>query len=93
MVFDLKKPLPPQLKQTEKELIEWQTYQMGRKLERRKSRDQWPMYLQIFDAIEAEAPWKEIGAKILKIDDMEVAEGGIQQLYQAACQLSRHFPD
>ena len=91
-VFDLKKPLRPQLKKIEKDLLEWQTYQMGKKLERRKVRDQWPLYLRILDAVDVGTPYKDVGEWVFHIDDEEAVEARVHHLYTAASQLGQHFP-
>ncbi len=92
-VFDLKKPLSPQIEKVKKDLMEWQAYQMGKKLERRKSRQEWTTYLRILDAREVGASDDEVGMELLEIEDPEVADARVQQLHKAATQLSYHFPN
>ncbi len=91
-VFDLKKPLAPQLDKVKVDLLEWQDHQVGRNLDRRKSRDEWPLYLRILDAVELGVSFREIGRKILGLQEDDVAEARIAQLYKQACQISQHFP-
>lgn len=91
-VFDLKKPLPAQIDKVKSDLMEWQKHQVGRNLERRKCRDEWPMYLQVLDAVDLGVPFGEIGRTLLKIQDDEAGEARANQLYKHACQISLHFP-
>ena len=91
-VFDLKKPLLPQMDKVKIDLMEWQEHQVGQNLERRKNRDEWPMYLRVLDAVDLSVPFPEIGRTLLGIQDEEVAEARIGQLYKYACQISTHFP-
>ena len=91
-VFDLKKPLSPQLDKVKTDLLEWQEHQVGRNLERRKSRDEWPLYLRVLDAVELGVSFQEIGRQLLDIQEDDVAEARITQLYKQACQISLHFP-
>ncbi len=92
-VFDLKKPLSAQLEKVQTDLSEWQEHQVGRNLERRKCRDEWPLYLQVLDGVELGIPFREIGSTLLDIQDADVAEARIAQLYKHACQISLHFPE
>ncbi len=91
-VFDLKKPLLPQLDKVKVDLLEWQEHQVGRNLDRRKSRDEWPLYLRVLDAVDQGVPFREIGRQALNIQEDDVAEARIAQLYKQACQISLHFP-
>lgn len=91
-VFDLKKSLLPQLDKVKTDLLEWQEYQVGRNLDRRKSRDEWSLYLRVLDGVELGVPFREIGHRLLDIEDDDVAEARIAQLYKQACQMSLHFP-
>jgi hypothetical protein len=91
-MFDLKKPLSPQIEKVKSDLMEWQEHQVGRNLERRKCRDEWPMYLQVLDAVALAISFREIGQTVLKIHDGEIAEARAEQLYKHACQISFHFP-
>jgi hypothetical protein len=72
--------------------MEWQEHQVGRNLERRKCRDEWPMYLRVLDAVDLGVPFGEIGRTLLKIQDDEEGEARASQLYKHACQISLHFP-
>jgi len=49
-IFDLNKPLPPQLKQIEHLLKEQQKHQSGKLIQFRKRQKLWPRYLRILDA-------------------------------------------
>ena len=91
-VFDLKKSLAPQLEKVKTDLLEWQGHQVGRNLERRKCRDEWPLYLQVLDGVELSVPFREIGKTLLDIQDSDAAEARVAQLYKEACQISLHFP-
>ncbi len=91
-VFDLKKSLVPQLEKVKTDLLEWQGHQVGRNLERRKCRDEWPMYLRVLDGVELGVPFREIGKTLLEIQDGDAAESRVAQLYKEACQISLHFP-
>ena len=91
-VFDLKKPLSPQIDKVKTDLLEWQEHQVGRNLERRKCRDEWPLYLRVLDGVEVGVPFREIGHRLLDIKEDDVAEARIAQLYKQACQISLHFP-
>ena len=91
-MFDLKKPLSAQIEKVKSDLMEWQEHQVGRNLERRKCRDEWPMYLRVLDAVEQGVSFREIGQTLLKIQDEEVGEARAGQLYKLACQISVHFP-
>lgn len=91
-VFDLKKPLAAQMDKVKADLLEWQGHQVGKKLERRKCRDEWPLYLRVLDAVALEIPFREIGKVLLDIQEDDVAEARIGQLYKQACQMSLHFP-
>jgi len=91
-VFDLKKPLGPQLDKVKTDLLEWQEHQVGRNLDRRKSRDEWPLYLRVLDGVELGVPFREIGRQLLDIQEDDVAEARIALLYKQACQISMHFP-
>ncbi len=91
-VFDLKKPLSSQLDKVKTDLLEWQEHQLGRNLERRKCRDEWPLYLRVLDGVESGVPFREIGSRLLDIQDGDVAEARVAQLYKEACQISLHFP-
>ena len=91
-VFDLKKPLAPQLEKVKTDLLEWQDHQVGQNLDRRKSRDEWPLYLRVLDGVELKVPFREIGRVLLDIQEDDVSEARIAQLYKQACQISHHFP-
>jgi hypothetical protein len=91
-VFDLKKPLPTQIEKVKTDLSEWQKHQVGRNLERRKCRDDWPLYLRVLDGVELGVSFREIGHRLLDINEDDVAEARIAQLYKQACQISLHFP-
>ncbi|MEJ2231770.1 MAG: hypothetical protein P8X46_11390, partial [Nitrospirales bacterium] len=91
-VFDLKKPLPAQIEKVKSDLMEWQEHQVGRNPERRKCRDEWPMYLRVLDAVDLGVSFREIGRTLLKNQDDEVNEARAGQLYKHACQISFHFP-
>ena len=91
-VFDLKKPLPAQIDKVKSDLMEWQTHQFGRNLERRKCRDEWPQYLRVLDAVDQGIPFREIGKILMHIQDEQAAEARVAQVYKQACQLSLHFP-
>ncbi len=91
-VFDLKKSLVPQLEKVKADLLEWQGHQVGRNLERRKCRDEWPLYLRVLDGVELGVPFREIGKTLLEIQDGDAAEARVAQLYKEACQISLHFP-
>lgn len=91
-VFDLKKPMLAQIDKVKSDLMEWQEHQVGRNLERRKCRDEWPMYLRVLDAVDADVSFREIGHTLLKIQDGEAGEARASQLYKHACQISVHFP-
>lgn len=91
-VFDLKKPLAAQIDKVKADLVEWQEHQVGKKLERRKCRDEWPLYLRVLDAVAMGIPFREIGDVLLDIQEDDVAEARIGQLYKQACQMSSHFP-
>ncbi len=91
-VFDLKKPLPAQMEKVKADLLEWQAHQLGRNLERRKYRDEWPLYLRILDAVELGVSFREIGTTLFEITDDQAAEARVIQVYRHACQLSSHFP-
>lgn len=91
-LFNLKKPLPAQMEKITLDLMKWQEYQMGRNVERRKCRDEWPTYLRVLDAVELGWSFWEIGLVVCEISDAEAAEARASQLYKQACQLSRHFP-
>ena len=92
VIFDLKKPLLPQFDKVKTDLMEWQEHQFGRNLERRKIRDEWPMYLRVLDAVDLGVPFGKIGRTLLDIQEEDVAEARIAQLYKHACQISLHFP-
>jgi hypothetical protein len=72
--------------------MEWQEHQVGRNLERRKCRDEWPIYLRVLDAVGLGVPFREIGRTLFKIQDAEAGEARAGQLYKQACQISLHFP-
>ncbi len=91
-VFDLKKPLPPQMEKVKTDLMEWQIHQLGRDLERRKCRDDWPLYLRVLDAVDQGVPFRDIGKALMNIQDNQAAEARVAQVYKHACQLSLHFP-
>lgn len=91
-VFDLKKPLSAQMDKVKGDLLEWQEHQVGKKLERRKSRDEWPLYLRVLDAVAMGISYREIGNTLLDIQEEDVAEARIRQLYKQACQISSNFP-
>jgi hypothetical protein len=91
-VFDLKRPLPAQIDKVKADLMEWQSHQIGRKLERRKCRDEWPLYLRVLDAVELGVPFRNIGRILLNLPDDEEAEARVMQIHKQACQLSLHFP-
>jgi hypothetical protein len=91
-VFDLKKPIPAQIEKVRSDLMEWQEHQVGRNLERRKCRDEWPIYLRVLDAVDLGVPFREIGRTLFKIQDAEAGEARAGQLYKQACQISLHFP-
>lgn len=91
-VFDLKKPLLPQMDKVKIDLLEWQEYQVGRNLERRKYRDEWPLYLRLLDAVDLGIPFRDIGSKLLDIREDDVAEARIGQLVKQANKISTNFP-
>jgi hypothetical protein len=91
-VFDLKKPLPAQIEKVKADLMEWQQHLVGRNLERRKCRDEWPMYLRVLDAVDLGVPFLEIGRTLFNIPDDDICEARATQLYKNACQISVHFP-
>ncbi len=91
-IFDLKKSLAPQIEKVKADLFEWQEHQVERKVERRKCRDEWTLYLRVLDAVEVGVPFREIGKTILDVHDEEEAEARIAQLYKQACRISLHFP-
>jgi hypothetical protein len=91
-IFDIKKPLSPQLDKVKTDLLEWQEHQVGRNLDRRKSRDEWPLYLRVLDGVELGIPFREIGYQIFETQDADIAEARTAQLYKQACQMSLHFP-
>ena len=93
VVFDLKRSLTTQIEKVEADLREWQSHQAGQKLERRKRRDDWPLYLRVLDAVEAGVSYAEVGRRLLHIEDDEEAAARIVQLHKHASQLSVHFPD
>jgi len=92
-VFDLKKLLSPQMDKVKTDLLEWQEHQVGKNLERRKCRDEWPLYLRLLDAVEMGIPFRAIGSKLLDIREDDVAEARIGQLYKQANKISANFPD
>ncbi|MCA9464821.1 MAG: hypothetical protein KC563_14435 [Nitrospira sp.] len=92
VVFDLKRPLSAQMNKVKADLLEWQSHQVGRKLERRKCRDEWPLYLRILDAVGLGAPYAEIGRILFPNQDHETAKARVEQLHKQATQISRHFP-
>jgi hypothetical protein len=91
-MFDLKKPLPAQIEKVKSDLMEWQGHQVGRNLERRKCRDDWPMYLQVLDAVELGVSFREIGKILFTSPDADAGEARAGQFYKQACQMSLHFP-
>ena len=91
-VFNLKKPLSSQMKKVETDLLEWQEHQVGRNLDRRKSRDEWPLYLRVLDGVALGVSFRDIGNRLLDNQEDDVAEARIAQLYKQACQISLHFP-
>lgn len=91
-VFDLKKPLSGQIEKVKADLLEWQKHQVGRNLERRKCRDEWPMYLRVLDAVDLGVPFHEIGRTLFHLQDDDICEARANQLYKRACQMSVHFP-
>lgn len=91
-VFDLKKPIPAQIEKVRGDLMEWQEHQVGRNLERRKCRDEWPIYLRVLDAVDLGVPFRDIGQTLFKNQDAEAGEARASQLYKQACQISFHFP-
>jgi len=91
-VFDLKRPLNAQIEKVKTDLLEWQSHQVGRKLERRKCRDQWPLYLRVLDAVELGVSPVEIGRILFHIEDQEEAKARVAQLHKQATQISNYFP-
>lgn len=91
-VFDLKRPLNAQIEKIKADLMEWQSHQIGKKLERRKRRDEWPLYLRVLDALNLGIRPAEIGRTLFHIQNQEEAEARIAQLQKYATQLSAHFP-
>lgn len=91
-VFDLKRPLNGQIEKIKADLTEWQSHQVGKKLERRKRRDEWPLYLRILDALDLGVRPAEIGRVLFHIQHKEEAEARVAQLQKYATQLSLHFP-
>ena len=92
VVFDLKRPLNAQLEKVKRDLQEWQSHQVGRKLERRKCRDEWPLYLRVLDAVELGVSPAEIGRVLFHLSDQEEAKARVEQLHKQATQISRYFP-
>lgn len=91
-VFDLKRPLSAQIAKVRADLSEWQSHQVGRQLERRKCRDEWPLYLRVLDAVESGVPFRNIGRVLFALQDPEESEARAMQLHKRALQLSMHFP-
>ncbi len=92
VVFDLKTPLLAQIDKVKTDLLEWQDHQVGRNLDRRKCRDEWPLYLRVLDGVELGVSFREIGNRLLDNQEDDVGEARIAQLYKQACQISLHFP-
>ena len=92
VVFDLKRSLPQQIEKIKTDLLEWQSHQVGRKLERRKCRDEWPLYLRVLDAMELGVPSSEIGRILFGIQDQEESKARVEQLHKQATQISMFFP-
>ena len=62
VVFDLDKPLGPQLERLKDELTGWQIHRRGKALQKRRHPSKWLAYLRTLDAREDGASWAEIAA-------------------------------
>ena len=92
VLFDLTKPVPPQLTFA-KNALQWaQELLTGRKQGRRKHPTNWPRLLRILDARVQRVTYSEIGRELLRSPDYDVGAALAKQLHNEALRLSRNFP-
>jgi hypothetical protein len=89
VIFDLQRPLQPQIEHAEALLREAQRDRIGREV-RGGHKGLWPEYLQVLDARDAGATYLEI-AEVLRPGGQKEPFWA-RDRYQAACQLRDNFP-
>lgn len=90
VTFDLTQPLKPQLARVKRALVELQERRAGRRVERRRHPEKWPLYLRVLDARDAGATWETIASKILVHERKEAAAA--RQIWEQAHQLMFNWP-
>jgi len=92
VLFDLTKPIPPQLTLAKTALHGAQELLTGEKQGRRKHPTNWPRLLRILDARVQRVTYSEIGRELLRSPDYDVGAALAKQLHNEALRLSRNFP-
>jgi hypothetical protein len=85
LTFDLDKPLEAQFSHARELLNVYQSERHSKLLQRRKSRDKWPMYLRVLDGRECGASWSEIGAVLRYTDKSPQTARDIWNQARALC--------
>ncbi len=92
VLFDLTKPIPPQLTLAKTALHGAQELLTGEKQGRRKHPSHWPLLLRILDARAQRVTYSEIGQLLLGLVYYNEAAARAKQLHTEALHLSRNFP-
>ncbi len=92
VLFDIMKPLGPQLTLAKSSLEHAQVLLTGRKHGRRKHFTHWALLLRILDARSQGVTYSKIGQVLLDIADYNDAAARAKQLHTEALKLSRNFP-
>lgn len=76
--FDLRKPIPPQIKKAKNDLRDLQKHRRGKIEQRRRHQKKWPLYLRLLDAREIGEAWETIAYALLldveTIGDLPIEE-------------------
>lgn len=89
-LFDLKKPIAPQMSKAEKLLKALQENERGGRVTNKPHRDLWPLYLRALDAKNARATLAEMAAGLWP-DQVKVAQSARDTL-NAAREVRDYFP-
>lgn len=90
-VFDLSKPLNPQLQKAEKFLLAVQEERYGKQNTPKPNRQNWPNYLRVLDAVDAGIPYRQIGA-VLWPKSTRRPEEQVRDNLNAARKVRDNFP-
>lgn len=85
VVFDLSKPIRPQIETVESYLKEQQRNVVGKSLQKRRHTAKWLTYLRVLDGREAGASWSEIAQILMHTAATEQTARDIHEQARALC--------